>query len=102
MLALVDMDLGGDEGDPLAVPSVYRGPEGRPGPVLFTLDVDGELFAIRRAWGGGTGYDWMNGPNKGYGFASSETPSRSAEEHRESIRSFLAQIDPTTGYIGDD
>ncbi len=26
----------------------------------------------------------------------------SAEEHRESIRAFLAMIDPNTGYIGDD
>jgi len=24
------------------------------------------------------------------------------EEHRESIRAFLAMIDPDTGYIGDD
>jgi len=24
------------------------------------------------------------------------------EEHRESIRAFLAMIDPNTGYIGDD
>jgi hypothetical protein len=81
---------------------VYRGLEGRPGPVLFTLEVDGELFAVRRAWDGGTAYDWVSGPNKGYGFGSSETPSRSAEEHRNSIRTFLDQIDPATGYIGDN
>ena len=42
------------------------------------------------------------GPNKGYGFGSSGTPNRSVEEHRESIRAFLAMIDPNTGYIGDD
>ncbi len=77
---------------------VDRDPSGRPGPVLFTLDVDGELFAIRRAWDGGTAYDWASGPNQGYGFASSGAPSRSAEEHRESIRTFLAQIDPATGH----
>src|SRR5436190_23587897 len=49
---------------------------------------------------GGTAYDWLSGPNKGYGFGSSGTPNRSVEEHRESIRAFLAMIDPNTGYIG--
>ena len=100
MLALVDRSPSGD-GDGPAVPAVYRGTEGRPGPVLFTLDVDGERFAIREL-DGGTAYDWLSGPNKGYGFASSGTPNRSVEEHRESIRVFLAMIDPNTGYIGDD
>ena len=70
--------------------------------MLFTLDVDGEQFAIRRAGDGGTAYDWLNGPNEGYGFGSSGPPSQSVEEHRESIRAFLAMIDPDTGYIGDD
>ena len=84
------------------VPDVYRGTEGRPGPVLFTLGVDGERFAIRRAGDGGTAYGWLSGPNKGYGSGSSRTPTRSVEEHRESIRAFLAMIDPNTGYIGDD
>jgi len=69
---------------------------------LFTLDVDGERFAIRRAGDGGTTYDWLSGPNKGYGFGSSATPNRSMEEHRESIRTFLAMIDPNTGYIEND
>ncbi|MGH8959906.1 MAG: hypothetical protein ACRDWT_01650 [Jatrophihabitantaceae bacterium] len=98
----MDKEPGGDERDPLAVPDVYRGPEGRPGPVLFTLTVEGERFAVRRAAGGGTNYDWLSGPNRGYGFGSSGTPSRSAEEHREHIRTFLAMIDPATGYIGDE
>ena len=70
--------------------------------MLFTLDVDGERFAVRELGDGGTAYDWLSGPNKGYGFASSGTPNRSAEEHQESIRVFLAMIDPGTGYIGDD
>ena len=69
--------------------------------MLFTLDVDGERFAIRRAGDGGTAYDWLSGPNKGYGFGSSGPPDRPVEEHRESIRAFLAMIDPDTGYIGD-
>ena len=42
------------------------------------------------------------GPNKDHGFGSSGPPNRSVEEHRESIRAFLAMIDPDTGYIGDD
>ena len=102
MLALVDRSPSGDDDGPLAVPAVYRGTEGRHGPVLFTLDVDGERFAIRQAGDGGTAYDWLSGPNKGYGFASSGTPNRPMEEHRESIRDFLAMIDPNTGYIEDE
>jgi hypothetical protein len=102
MLALVDGSPSGDGDGSPAVPAEYRGIEGRPGPVLFTLDVDGERFAIRRAGDDGTAYDWLSGPNKGYGFGSSGTPNRSVEEHRESIRAFLAMIDPNTGYIGED
>jgi hypothetical protein len=70
--------------------------------VLFTLDVNGERFAIRRAGDGGTAYDWLSGPSKGYGFGSSGTPNRPGEEHQESIGAFLAMIDPNTGYIEDD
>jgi hypothetical protein len=102
MLAVMDRSPGGDGDGPSAVPAVYRGTEGRPGPVLFTLDVDGERFAIRRAGDGGTAYDWLSGPNEGYGFGSSGTQNRSMEEHQESIRVFLAMINPDTGYIGDD
>jgi hypothetical protein len=104
MLALVDKSPSGDGNGPPAVPAVYRGTEGRPGPVLLTLDVDGERFAIRRAaWGqDGTAYDWLSGPNEGYGFGSSGAPDRPVEEHRQHIRAFLAMVDPDTGYIGDD
>lgn len=91
-----------DEGDRLAVPAVYQGVEGWPGPVLSTIEVDGEPFALRRATDGGTAYDWLSGPNDGYGFGSSGPPHRSPEEHREHIRAFLSMIDPATGYIGDD
>lgn len=92
----------GDAGDRRAVPGVYQGTEGRDGPIVFTLEVDGEQFAVRRAADGGTAYDWLSGPNDGYGFAMSGAPELSREEHRKVIRSFLAQIDPATGYIGDD
>ena len=101
MLALVDRSSSGHGNGP-AVPAVYRGTEESPGSVLFTLDVDGERFAIRRAADGGTAYDWLSGPNEGYGFGSSGTPNRLVEEHLGSIRAFLAMIDPNTGYIGVD
>jgi hypothetical protein len=55
---------------------------------LFTLDTDGDRSAIRQNGDGGTAYDWLNGLNQGYGFASSGTPNRSAGQHRESIRIF--------------
>jgi hypothetical protein len=97
----VDTAADGEEGRPPPGPGVYDGPEGRPGPVLLTLEVDGEVFAVREGGDGGTAYDWLSGPNDGYGFGSSGSAARSAREHRESIRTFLAQIDPATGYIGD-
>jgi hypothetical protein len=59
-------------------------------------------LSTRGAGDGGTNYDWLSGPNKGYGFASSGTPNRSVKEHREHIRVFLAMIDPNTGFIEDD
>jgi hypothetical protein len=102
ILAVVDRSTSGGGDDLPVVPAVYHETAGRPGPVLFTLDVDGERFAVREGGYGGTNYDWLSGPNKGYGFASSGTPARSVENHRESIRVFLAMIDPNTGYIGDD
>jgi hypothetical protein len=102
MLPVVDISSSGNGDAPPPVPAVYRETEGSPGPVLFTLDVDGERFAIRRAGDGGTAYDWLSGPNEGYGFGSSGTPNRAVEEHREHIRAFLAMIDPNTGYIGGD
>jgi hypothetical protein len=68
----------------------------------FTLEVDGELFAVRPDEHGGSDYTWLSGPNEGYGFGESPTPNRSLEEHRESIRIFLAQVDPATGYIEQD
>jgi hypothetical protein len=65
-----------------------------------TSRASGSPFA--RAGDGGTAYDWVSGPNEGYGFGSSGIADQSVEEHRDSIRAFLAMIDPDTGYIGDD
>jgi hypothetical protein len=100
ILAVMHRSPSGAIDDSHAVPAVYPGTAGQPRPVLFTLDVDGEQFG--QGEDGGTAYDWLSGPNKGYGFGSSGTPNRSVEEHQESIRVFLAVIDPDTGYIEDD
>jgi hypothetical protein len=101
ILAVVNRSPSGADEDPSAVPDVYRGTDGTPGPALLTLDVDGERFVIRQARDGGTNYDWLSGPNEGYGFTSSGTPSRPVEQLRQEIRVFLGMIDPNTGYIED-
>lgn len=85
----------GDE----AVPGVAPDPTAAL-PVLRTLEVDGERFDVRRD-DGSTYYDWVSGPNAGYGFASSGPPD-AAEADRAAVRQFLAMIDPETGYIAED
>ena len=70
--------------------------------VPFEMEVDGEVFRVRRAESGGCHYDWLSGPNDGYGFSTSAPADRSLELHRRAIRSFLAAVDPATGYIEDD
>jgi hypothetical protein len=84
------------------VPGLDVGPGSQPGPLLYVLNVDGEAFAVRRGRGGGTDYDWISGPNEGYGFGSSAGPEAPEDEHRQIIRSFLSMIDPATGYIAED
>ncbi|MET4610417.1 hypothetical protein ABIC28_001395 [Rhodococcus sp. PvR044] len=97
-------------------PSGARRPTANDGP--FTLTVDGEVFAakLRPEEPGACDYDWVSGPNKGYGFSSFQwvaypsiqdragSPSAlepiTVDEHRESIRDFLSQINPETGYLG--
>ena len=69
---------------------------------MCRLDIDGEIFEVRRGQGGGTNYGWVSGPNPGYGFGSSGGGDLSEAHHRESIRNFLSMIDPKTGYIADD
>lgn len=90
-----DADAGDD-----AVPGVAPDATLRRGRLLCTLDVDGEVFAVR-SHDGGTDYDWVSGPNKDYGFGTSGR-NMPEEWHREHIRGFLGMIDPGTGYIGDD
>lgn len=93
--AVADLDLHATPGiDPTEEPN---------GPVVFRLEVDGEQFAVRTRGPGQWSYDWLTGPNQGYGFGSSGPPvDRSVEEHQEDCHNFLSMIDPVTGYIEDE
>ena len=94
------MDTPRDGWAPLAaLPAVAPQEEETPG---TRLTCDGEVFALRPDHSGGTHYAWLSGPNPGYGFAVSPTIDDDVEQHRANIRSFLAMIDPETGYIADD
>lgn len=69
----------------------------------FEVEVDGERFEVvaRPETPGQYDFTWLSGPNPGYGFssASSDGSDRTAAALEESIRGFLGQIDPVTGYI---
>lgn len=90
--------MGEDRGGENAAPGIA--PEPQRLLAARVLEVDGEVFELRHD-GGGTQYDWISGPNEGYGFAISPTPD-SDEQHQASIRGFLSMIDPATGYIAED
>jgi len=66
--------------------------------------VDGEQFVLRERVPESNAYvydyDWLTGPNPGYGFSSSG-PKQSPEDHMAAIRVFLRGIDPGTGYLAD-
>jgi hypothetical protein len=67
------------------------------------VSVDGEAFDITASpdRAGQYRYDWVSGPNAGYGFTSAASDGRPAtiEDHEDAIRDFLGQVDPATGYI---
>ena len=102
---------GGDDDEHFAaMPRVYRDPKRQPDPDsirTFTLEVDGEQFAVRLVVGP---CDWLHGhglhvaerPQQGIRVRHRGPPNPSLEEHRQRIREFLAMVDPTTGYIEDD
>jgi len=94
-------DSGDGAVDPFAIPALYPQQQGESVPAIV-LNVDGEVFELRPDETRGTGYSWSTGPNPGYGFGSSPTLDYSLDDHRNSIRSFLAMVDPTTGYIEDN
>jgi hypothetical protein len=69
------------------------------------LTVGGEQFLVRLRSRHGLlyeyDYDWLSGPNDGYGFGVSGPFQESDDEHRGRIRHFLAEIDPATGYLSE-
>lgn len=100
---------------PNTYPDDWR-PSAADGPIL--LAVDGETFRVEVRPDGGCRYSWISGPNPGYGFGSSAVrvawktesglppaplpvPLPPIAHHRRSIRGFLAEIDPDTGYLAD-
>ncbi|GAB1694882.1 hypothetical protein KRM28CT15_66850 [Krasilnikovia sp. M28-CT-15] len=61
------------------------------------------MFEIvaRRDRPGQYSYNWISGPNPGYGFAGSRSGGVEATlaEHMINIREFLSAVDPETGFI---
>lgn len=68
---------------------------------LGSFTVDGEIFLVRRRNEDGSHhYDWVSGPNDGYGFSvSGGSEPISRERHEIAIRDFLRSINPATGYL---
>ncbi|MFG3422093.1 hypothetical protein ACIBTZ_16720 [Micromonospora sp. NPDC049460] len=66
-------------------------------PIMMT--VDGQEFRIRERAEKPVAYDfdWLSGPHN-YGFTASG-PAMTLPEMEETIRNFLAGIDPATGYL---
>lgn len=69
------------------------------------FEVDGETFDVE--WHDISPFkfhaDWLSGPNPGYGFSGAggdAPPSRS--EMQDTLRNFLKQVNPKTGYIDED
>src|SRR3954453_9635553 len=94
-------DTAAGSADEQAMPGVdpSKDPQGT---FMFTIDLDGERFAVYQSGPGDWGYEWLTGPNPGYGFGASGPAVRSEEEHRERIRGFLRDIDPATGFLRDE
>jgi hypothetical protein len=67
--------------------------------------VQGETFRVQERPDEPGVYEfvWESGPNPGYGFTSGARGASGAPVSvlADAIRNFLAQIDPRTGYIGD-
>ena len=68
---------------------------------LGSFTVDEETFLVRRRTEDDSHhYDWVSGPNDGYGFSvSGGSEPISRERHETAIRGFLTSIDPTTGFL---
>ena len=72
-------------------------------PVLSTtrIVVDCETFDVHLREPGIYDYAWLSGPNEGYGFtvARNDRTALDDAEIETHARSFLAEVDPSTGYI---
>ena len=70
------------------------------------LSLGGERFRVRLRPRHGPlfeyDYDWLTGPNVGYGFGISGPSEQSDDEHSARIRVFLAEIDQQTGFLAED
>lgn len=83
----------------------YMPTSARPDPHTYTelgnFTVDDETFAVRRRDEDGSNhYDWISGPNEGYGFSVFCGPEPlSSGRHVAAIRDFLAGIDSETGFL---
>jgi hypothetical protein len=70
---------------------------------MSRIEVDGEVFEVTERDGrpGQYDYTWVSGRDPQYGFSSARSDGSPATtaEHVESIRTFLTQVDPETGYL---
>jgi len=69
---------------------------------LFQIVVAGETFDVDKQ-DSSNHFSWISGPNAGYGFTigRSDGAALTEEEARVEIRTFLAAIDPATGYLAE-
>ncbi|WP_432540732.1 hypothetical protein [Kineococcus sp. SYSU DK002] len=69
----------------------------------WRLTVEGEDWLVKERPGtpGCYDFDWLSGPNPGYGFTSQEFDRSpiSEDEMRKAIADFLTGINPETGYL---
>ena len=73
------------------------------------IEVDGERFSVVEREFGTYDFTWLTGPNPGYGFSTAGRTHGGGVgyaarqlgdgELADAIRSFLAQVDPATGFI---
>lgn len=81
-----------------------RGVPDNQGPrtLVAVLTVEGETFEVSER-DGQYEYDWVDGRHHGdYGFVSKPSdglPLENKEDHQETIESFLADINPETGFL---
>ncbi|GIG21675.1 hypothetical protein Cch01nite_23990 [Cellulomonas chitinilytica] len=79
-------------------------PRSEPDGIYVQLTIDGELFTVtQRDDGASYDFTWDSGPRDSYGFtvARSDGAAMSTSDLERHARSFLAQVDPSTGFIGD-